>query len=79
MNPLTVFASVGEQLTLPEGGGSMWKTITDGSGQFITGVVTPVSNFVADSEVALGFLSVTFLGLAVRIFSRMIRSLGRGH
>lgn len=77
---MSVFASsVGEQLTLPEGGDSMWKTITEGAGNFMTGVVTPVSSFVADSEVALGFLSVTFLGLGVRLFSKLIRSLGRGH
>lgn len=78
MNPFVV-ASVGEQLTLPEGGGSMWEKITTGASNFLTGIVTPVSTEVANSEIALAFLSVTFVGLGVGLFKRIVRSLGRGH
>lgn len=78
MNPFVV-ASVGEQLTLPEGGGSMWEKITTGAGKFLTGIVTPVSAEVANSEIALAFLSVTFVGLGVGLFKRIVRALGRGH
>lgn len=79
LNPLVFAASAGgDQIMLPEGGGGMWKTITDGVGQFITGIFTPVMNVVADSEIALAFLSVSFFFLAVRGVRRTIGAFGRG-
>lgn len=79
LNPLVfAAASGGDQIMLPGGGDSMWTTITDGVGQFITGVFTPVLNVVADSEIALAFLSVSFFFLAVRGVRRTIGAFGRG-
>ncbi len=63
---------------LAEGGANMWTTITTGVGQFITGVLTPVATFCTQSEVPLAFLSVTFLGLGVRMLRRTIGAFGRG-
>ncbi len=78
MNPLIMAAS-SEVPALPEGGDvSMWKTITSGVGDFITGVFTPVMNAVASSEIALAFLSVSFFFLAVRGVRRTIGAFGRG-
>lgn len=82
MNPFIVFASAGggEQITLPDGGGgSMWDKITSGASKFLTGIVTPVSTEVSNSEIAMAFLSVTFVGLGVGLFKRIVRALGRGH
>ena len=79
LNPLTfAAASGGDQIMLPLGGESMWKTITEGVGQFITGVFTPVLNAVADSEVALAFLAVSFFFLGIRGVRRTISAFGRG-
>ena len=79
LNPLTFAASVGgDQIMLPSGGESMWKTITEGVGDFITGVFTPVMNVVATSEIALAFLSVSFFFLGIRGVRRTISAFGRG-
>lgn len=59
--------------------GNFWGTIVSGSNKFFTGIVTPVSTEVANSEIALAFLVVTFVGLGVGLFKRIARSLGRGH
>lgn len=82
MNPFIVSASVGgagEQVTLPMGGESMWEKITTGAGKFLTGIFTPVSTEIQNSDIALAFLSVTFIGLSVGLFKRFVRALGRGH
>lgn len=81
LNPLTAVSDFGgfpDLPELPEGGESMWKTITEGVGQFITGVFTPVLNAVADSEVALAFLAVSFFFLGIRGVRRTISAFGRG-
>lgn len=79
LNPFVVAASSGgDQIMLPGGGDSMWKTITDGVGSFITGVFTPVLGVVADSEIALAFLSVSFFFLGIRGVRRTIGAFGRG-
>lgn len=56
----------------------MWETITTGVGSFISGVLTPVSEFCTKSEVALAFLTVTFVGFGVRVLRRTIGAFGRG-
>lgn len=63
---------------LPEGGVSMWETITSGVGSFITGVVKPVADFCTQSEVPLAFLAVTFAALGVRMLRKTIGAFGRG-
>lgn len=79
LNPIFFAAEAGgDQIMLPEGGGSMWSTITSGVGSFITGVFTPVLNVVADSEIALAFLSVSFFFLGIRGVRRTIGAFGRG-
>lgn len=78
-NPFVFAASAGgDQIMLPEGGGGMWQTITEGVGKFITGVFTPVLNVVADSEISLAFLSVSFFFLAIRGVRRTVGAFGRG-
>lgn len=78
-NPLALaVSSGGDQIMLPGGGESMWKTITSGVGDFITGVFTPVMNAVAESEIALAFLSVSFFFLAIRGVRRTVGAFGRG-
>lgn len=62
-----------------EAGGSVWDTITTGASKFLTGVVTPVSTEVANSEIALSFLSVMIVGLGAVLLKRILRALGRGH
>ncbi len=65
-------------LELPEGGSNMWKTITDGVTSFVSGVLTPVTEVCTSNPIALAFLSVTFVGLGVRILRRVIGAFGRG-
>ena len=57
----------------------MWESITEGVSSFISGVLMPVADFCANSEIALAFLAVTFAGLGVRTFRRTIGAFGRGH
>ena len=67
------------QPALPgEGGGGMWETIGDGAGSFIKNVLTPVGTFCTSNEICLAFLSVTFVGLGVRLLRRAIGAFGRG-
>lgn len=69
------------QPTLPlpgEGGVSMWKTIGEGAGSFIENVLTPVGTFCTSNEICLAFLSVTFVGLGVRLLRRALGAFGRG-
>lgn len=56
----------------------MWDSITSGVSNFMTGIFTPVMTTAATSEVCLAFLSVTFIGLAVRVVKKIINSFGRG-
>lgn len=60
------------------GGGSMWETIGNGASSFVTNVLTPVGTFCTSNEICLAFLSVTFVGLGVRILRRAIGAFGRG-
>lgn len=77
---VTAFADEGDQLELPVGGGesSMWETIGNGVGSFVTNVLTPVGTFCTSNEICLAFLSVTFVGLGVRMIRRVIGAFGRG-
>lgn len=70
----------GGMLVVPEEGGtsSMWETIGNGVGSFVTNVLTPVGTFCASNEICLAFLSVTFVGLGVRMIRRVIGAFGRG-
>lgn len=62
----------------PAGGGeTMWETITTGATSFIS-LIGTVGTEVAKSEVALAFLTVTFVGLAIRGFRKTINAFGRG-
>lgn len=56
----------------------MWSTLTSGAGEFITGVVKPVLDTCSESEICLAFLTVTFVGLGVRMVRRVIGAFGRG-
>lgn len=67
------------QPALPGGGGvSMWETIGDGASSFITKVLTPVGTFCTSNEICLAFLSVTFIGLGIRLIRRAVGAFGRG-
>lgn len=61
-----------------EGGATMWETITSGVTSFTTGVLTPITTVCTSNPIALAFLSVTFVGLGVRILRRVIGAFGRG-
>lgn len=61
-----------------KGGVGMWETIGDGVGSFIENVVTPVGTFCANNQICLAFLSVTFVGLGIRLLRRAISAFGRG-
>lgn len=61
-----------------EGGATMWTTIGEGASSFITNVLTPVGTFCTSNEICLAFLSVTFVGLGVRLLRRAIGAFGRG-
>lgn len=77
-----VLPGLGGDITQPElpveGGVSMWKTIGDGASSFIENVLTPVGTFCTSNEICLLFLSVTFVGLGVRMIRRVIGAFGRG-
>lgn len=60
-----------------EGGGTMWETITTGSTSFIN-LITNVGSSAAENEIALAFLSVTFVGLAIRSLRKIVSAFGRG-
>ena len=79
LNPLVSFVSEGgDQIMLPGGGDSMWKTLTEGVGQFITGIFKPTMEVATECDIALAFLSVSFFFLAVRGVRRTIGAFGRG-
>lgn len=76
-------AGTGGDITPPAltgGGGSstMWETIGNGASSFVTNVLTPVGTFCTSNEICLAFLSVTFVGLGVRMLRRAIGAFGRG-
>lgn len=76
-------AGTGGDITPPAltgGGGSstMWETIGNGASSFVTNVLTPVGTFCTSNEICLAFLSVTFVGLGVRMLRRVIGAFGRG-
>lgn len=82
---VTAFAEAGGtggDITQPAltggGGGSMWETIGNGATSFVTNVLTPVGTFCTSNEICLAFLSVTFVGLGVRMLRRAIGAFGRG-
>lgn len=69
----------GGLLVVPEEGGEgMWETITSGVSSFITGVLTPVTEFCSTNSIVLALLSATFITLGVRIVRRVIGAFGRG-
>ncbi len=56
----------------------MWATITAGVGTFLNGILLPVASFCTSNGICLAFLTVTFVGLGVRILRRSISAFGRG-
>lgn len=56
----------------------MWETISNGVGSFVSGVVVPLSDFCANNEITLAFLSVTFACLGVRLVRRTVGAFGYG-
>lgn len=52
--------------------------IGDGAGSFISGVLTPVGAFCINNEICLAFLSVSILGLGVRLLCRSVGAFGHG-
>lgn len=81
---VTAFAAAGtggdiDPPALPGGGGgTMWETIGSGATSFVTNVLTPVGTFCTSNEICLAFLSVTFVGLGIRMLRRAIGAFGRG-
>lgn len=59
------------------GGETMWEQITEGATSFIS-LIGSVGTEVAKNEIALAFLAVTFVGLAIRGFRKTINAFGRG-
>ena len=57
---------------------SIWGTVGDGVKNFTSDVLAPVTNIVSTNPIALAFLSVTFVGLGVRILRKVIGAFGRG-
>lgn len=57
----------------------MWESISNGVISFVSGVLTPLADFCANSEISLAFLAVTFATLGVRILCRTFGAFGRGH
>lgn len=57
---------------------SMWGTITTGASEFVDGVLTPVFNVCSTNGICLAFLSVTFVGLGVKLIRKVISAFGRG-
>lgn len=65
-------------ITNPVGTADMWATLTTGVGTFINGILLPVASFCTSNGICLAFLTVTFVGLGVRILRRSINAFGRG-
>ena len=75
------FASDNQQagiITNPVGTADMWATLGTGAVTFITGILLPVANFCTSNGICLAFLTVTFVGLGIRILRRAIGAFGRG-
>lgn len=56
----------------------MWATLTGGVSTFISGILIPVASFCTSNGICLAFLTVTFVGLGVRILRRTVSAFGRG-
>ena len=79
VNSLFAATAGGDQITFDTlDSFKMWETISKGVSSFVSGVLIPVADFCANSEIALAFLAVTFAGLGVRILRRSIGAFGRG-
>ena len=65
-------------LLASEGGTSIWDTVTSGASSFVSGVLTPVFDLCSTNGICLAFLSVTFLGLGVKLVRKVISAFGRG-
>lgn len=55
----------------------VWGTVSSGATSFL-GVVSSVFNTCASNSICLAFLTVTFVGLGVRMVKRLIGAFGRG-
>ncbi|MCH5195159.1 MAG: hypothetical protein J1F28_00510 [Oscillospiraceae bacterium] len=53
------------------------QTVAGNSKDFL-GLVTDIGSTCMQNEVCMAFLTVTFLSLAVRLFKKVVRALGRG-
>lgn len=65
-------------ITNPVQTADMWATLTGGVSTFINGILLPVASFCTSNGICLAFLTVTFVGLGVRILRRSISAFGRG-
>lgn len=73
----------GSQITLPEEGvrlsmEAIWTSITTVIGNFLSDVLTPVTEFVTTNPIALIFLGITFVGIGIRYLKRVTYAFGRG-
>lgn len=73
----------GSQITLPELEVTMnmeaiWAAITMVIGNFLTDVLTPVIQFITTNDLALIFLGISIIGIAIRYVKRVTYAFGRG-
>lgn len=80
---LSEASSAGGQITLPEAGvtltmDALWTSVTSVVTNFITGVLTPVIEFITGNPLTLIFLGISFIGIGIRYTKRITYAFGRG-
>lgn len=59
------------------GATGVMDSVMNKTGSFL-GLVTEIGNTCANNEICLAFLTVTFIGLGVRLLRKIIGAFGRG-
>ena len=74
MNTALVMLSEG---AAGEAATGVMDSVMNKTGSFL-GLVTEIGNTCANNEICLAFLTVTFIGLGVRLLRKIIGAFGRG-
>lgn len=75
MNPLVMLAEAGTPTTVADA--DVLGTVVERSESFLS-LVTKIGDSCVNNEICVAFLTVTFMGLGVRMLRRVVSAFGRG-
>lgn len=73
----------GSQITIEQEGvrlsmEAIWTAVTTVISNFISDVLTPVTQYVTTNPIALIFLGISFVGIGIKYLKRVTYAFGRG-